>query len=126
MQPLARPQARETRRERPFGDDHAVELEHRIFRRVDEGERTSDERARLPLLLRQRDPHELPGLEGEARRLHAQREERGRPRAILQNFSVEPVHWIRYGSSCRSASSPPSMTIAPWRRLLPVSENSKV
>ena len=31
-----------------------------------------------------------------------------------------------YGSSCRSASSWPSITIAPWRRLLPVSVNSKV
>ena len=37
------------------------------------------------------------------------------------------AHWHRgYGSSCRSCSSPPSITIAPWRRLLPVSENSKV
>src|SRR5262249_4456351 len=122
-EPLARLEAREPRRKRSLRHHDAVELEERLPRRVHHREGT-----RHPLAVDiERDAHELAGLERERRALHAQREQRIGPMPVVDDLAFKPcAHWTGYGSKWRSCTSPPSITIAPWRRLLPVSENSKV
>ena len=106
----------------PSRHHDAVELEHRVLRRVDEGERPRQ--ARSSSAMRTNCPASK-----QPRRLRRASENSA---SVQCRFSITRpsshllAHWILYGSSCRSCSSPPSITIAPWRRLLPVSENSKV
>src|SRR5688500_2832968 len=118
---MPRAQLCQARRERALRYHDAVELQHRVIGCVDEREWSCDS-------LFNGNAYELPRFEAQARRLDAQREERLGPVLVLDYPPLEPfaAHCILYGSSCKSCSSPPSITIAPWRRLFPVSENSNV
>src|SRR5581483_10208143 len=75
------------RRKRPLGHDHAVELEHRIARRVDERERPRDALA----VDIQRDAHELAGLKTKRRPFDSERKQRLGPVAVLDHPAAEPL-----------------------------------